>query len=375
VVGGIQISDAAVTGNDTVSFTTPKLMSSETSVVVINTDGGVSNLIDASYEKPAPGVPTGVLIEAVDGDTIRLEWDKVEGTIYYELHVSISYDGKKLITYQYFASVIPEELNSKRVVYFVDGLACSTWYSFKIRAVNNYTQSKFTSATKYVKTGDIIRNTHYQGTEEFLETIQEDKVVFKGSEVVYTAGEKSLSGSGVTADFDKQYYGSATRKSAELNFLLIKKYPGSKLLIKDKDVELEMTANNLAVDEAIMVSSTLHADTQLKISINRNLAAKGDDIRISLPKGYKLLTNPFGIEVTMQVERDIRSLRGIKGEATMTLKYDEAKEKLFPGGVYIAYYDSNERKLTIIETQKLKGALRAKVSKSGEYMIIGKMVK
>jgi hypothetical protein len=63
--------------------------------------------------------------------------------------------------------------------------------------------SKFTSPTKYVKTGDTIKNTHYQGTEEFLKAIQEDKVVFKGSEVLYTAGEKSLgSNSGVKADFD-----------------------------------------------------------------------------------------------------------------------------------------------------------------------------
>ncbi len=375
VVGGIQVTGVTVTGNDTISFTTPKLTSSDTSIIVINTDGGVSNVIGASYEKPKPDVPTGVKIEAVDGDTIRLEWDKVDKTIYYELYVSISYDGKKLINYRYFASVIPEEISDTRVVYFVDGLATSTWYSFKIKAVNNYISSNFTPATKYVKTGDVIRNTHYQGTDEFQQTMNEDKVVFKGGEVLYTAGEKSLSSSsGVTADFDKQYYGSASRKSAELNFLLIKKYPGSKLVIKDKDIEINMTANNLAVDEAIMVSSTLHGDTKLRVGINRNLAAKGDDIRISLPRGYKLLTNPFGVEVTMQVEKDVRSIRGIKGEAAMTLKYDEAKASIFKGGVYIAYYDSYERKLTIMETQKLKGALKAQISKSGEYMIIGKML-
>lgn len=374
VVGGVMAPDAAAQGNDTIVFTTPKLSSSEVSIIVINADGGVSNVIDASYEKPRPDAPTGVSIEAVDGDTIRLEWDKVDRTIYYELYVSISETGKKLLDYRYFASVIPDEISDRRVVYFVDGLATSTWYSFKIKAVNNYTSSQFTPATKYVKTGDIIRNTHYQGTEEFQQSIKEDKIVRKGVEVIYSVGEKSLDSGGVTVDFDKQYYGSASLKSIELNFLQIKKHAGSKLLIKDGDIEISMTANNLAVDEAVMVSSSLHRDTMLKVSLNKNLGAKGDDIRISVPKGYKLLSNPFGIDVSMQVEKDTSSLRGIKGEAAMTLKYDEAKAALFKGGIYIAYYDSYGRKLQIIETQKQKGSLKAQITKAGQYMIIGKML-
>ncbi|HYE81025.1 MAG TPA: IPT/TIG domain-containing protein [Clostridia bacterium] len=379
VVGGIQVQNVTVTPEDTISFTTPKLVTSETSIIVINEDGGVSNVIDADYEKPAPDRPTGVEIEAVDGDTIRLEWDKIEGVIYYELYISESKDGKrgnKLDDYRYFASVIPEELDDDRVVYFIEELIPETWYSVKIRAANYYTFSNFTAATKYVLTDELIRNTNYQGTDEFLEAMKEDKVVFKGPEVIFTTGEKSLGGSdGTTADFDKQYYGSASQKLVEMNFLLIKKYPGSRLTIKDKGLEISMTAGNLAVDEAIMVNSALHKDTQVRVCINRNLAARGDDIIISLPKGYKLLTNPFGMEVEMQVEREATSLRGIKGEASMTIKYDEAKAGLFPGGIYIAYYDSYERKLTIIQTEKLNNALKAKISKSGEYMIIGKMTK
>lgn len=376
IVGGIQISDAQVSGNDTISFTTPKLVTSETSIVVINTDGGVSNLIDADYEKPRPDRPKGLEAEAVDGDTIRLEWDKVEGAIYYELYVSISENGRKIDDYKYLASVIPEELDNGRVVYFVEDLLTETYYSFKIRAANHYTFSKFTEATKYVLTGDEIRNTSYQGTDEFLTAMKEDKVIFRGSEIIYTAGEKSLdSAEGVKADFDKQYYGAATRKSIEMNFLDIKKYQQCKLFLKDKDIEISMMAVNLGVDEAIMVSSTLHKDTRIKLSINRNLASRGDDVRISVPKGYKLLSNPFGIEVTMQVQKDVISVRSLRGEAEMTLKYDEGKAAIFPGGVYIAYYDSYERKLQIIQTEKLKGALRAKISRSGEYMILGKMTK
>jgi hypothetical protein len=157
--------------------------------------------------------------------------------------------------------------------------------------------------------------------------------------------------------------------------MLIKKYPNSKLVIKDKDIEISLTANNLAVDDAIMVNSALHGDTELKLSINRNLGAKGDDIRISIPKGYKLLANPFGIQTSMQVEKDVKNLMSLKGEATMTLKYDAAKASLFAGGIYIAYYDSYTRKLQIIETQRITGALKAQISKSGEYMIIGKLLK
>lgn len=374
VVGGVQASDAALQGSDTITFTTPKLASGDISIIVINSDGGVSNVINASYEKPQPSAPGGVKIEAVDGDTIRLEWDKVEDAIYYELYVAIKYEDKDLITYMYFASVIPEEISDTRVVHYVEELTPSTSYSFKIRAVNNYTVSRFTPATKYVKTDDEIRSTQYQGTNEFQQLMTEDKVVLKGGEVIYTAGEKSMAGSGVTVDYDKQYYGTAILRSLELNFLQIKKYPGSKLLLKDKDIELSMTAGNLAVNEAINVSSSLYEDTELKVSINKNPGARGDDVRISVPKGYKLLTNPIGIDVSMQVQKDTAKIKAIKGEAAMTLKYDDTKAALFKGGIYIACYDSQTRKLTILETQKQKGALKAQITKTGEYIIIGKIL-
>ncbi len=57
VVGGVQASDAVFQGNDTITFTTPKLTSSDTSIIVINADGGVSNVIGASYQKPKPDSP------------------------------------------------------------------------------------------------------------------------------------------------------------------------------------------------------------------------------------------------------------------------------------------------------------------------------
>jgi hypothetical protein len=376
VVGGIQVTGAKVVGSDTITFITPKLASSDTSVIVINADGGVSNVMDASYQKPKPDAPSGIKIEVVDGDTIRLEWNKVDKATYYELYIAIKYDKKDLIRYMYFASVIPQELDKNRVVYYVEELTPSTAYSFKIRAVNNYTISNFGPATKYVETDDEIKSTNYQGTGEFQQTVKDDKVVFKGTEVIYTAGERSIgSSNGVTVDFDKQHYGSSTAKSLELSLNQIKKYPYSKIYIKDGDIELNMTPNNLAVDEAIAVDSALQGDTMLKVSINRSLGAKGDDVRISIPRGYKIITSPFGIDAYMQVGKDIRNIRSLKGQADMTLKYDEAKGTQFAGGVYIAYYDSGTGKLEIIETQRLKGILKAKVYKSGAYAIIGKMLR
>ncbi|HWR61138.1 MAG TPA: IPT/TIG domain-containing protein, partial [Clostridia bacterium] len=375
VVGGVQASDAVFQGNDTITFTTPKLTSSDTSIIVINADGGVSNVIGASYQKPQPDKPQGIEIDVVDGDTIRLEWDKVADAIYYELHVSVKYDDEDRIPYRYFASVTPAETGKNRVIYFVEDLSPSTLYSFKIRAVNNYTMSDFAPATKYVETDDTIRSTGYQGTEEFQNMLKEDKIVVKGEELVYTAGENSMS-SGVIADFDKQqYYGLSTVKSVELNYRQIIRHPEIKVRIKDKDAELNMTAGNLAVSEAVGIEGLLQQDTMIKVSINRNLGARGDDIRINLPKGYKFITNPFGIDMSIQVEKNAAYIKSLKGEAELTISYDGAKGNQFAGGVYILCYDNFTKKLEIIDTQRLSGALKAKISKSGAYAIIGKMTK
>nr|HPL54007.1 IPT/TIG domain-containing protein [Bacillota bacterium] len=91
VIGGTP-AEGKLEEDGSITCTTPRIPMGATSVLVLNSDGGVSNLISGSYEKPVPEIPEGMTLEAVDGDTLKLEWKKLEGIMYYEIYISESDD-------------------------------------------------------------------------------------------------------------------------------------------------------------------------------------------------------------------------------------------------------------------------------------------
>ena len=83
IIGGTIAADAKLQPGGIILCTTPKLDIGQTSIIVINSDGGISNKVEGVYQKPVPDKPKGIKVEAVDGDTLKLEWDKVEDVSYY----------------------------------------------------------------------------------------------------------------------------------------------------------------------------------------------------------------------------------------------------------------------------------------------------
>jgi hypothetical protein len=378
VIGGILVTDAVVQGNDTITFTTPKLDVGRTSIIIVNTDGGVSSEVSGSYQKPVPDTPKGLKAEAVDGDTIKLEWDKVENVNYYEIYSVVSLDGKTETTeYKYLGSIIPAEISETRVRYFLDGLLPSTWYKIRIKSVNLFGGSKFSGSTGFIKTLDSDKVSFYQGDDAYVSgLLQNDTIEVKGSEVIYSIGEKSINSSkGAYANFSQPSYLLSNPKTVKISYGLIKKYPNGLIRINDRDMELSMTANNLAVDQLIMVERSLQRDTEMLVTINNQLGARGDEIRLKLPRGYSVINSPVGIELGMQTATKRTRIESFKGDISMLLRYAESKKSLYPGGIYIAYYDNATKRIRIIDTETVDNVVKSKISQTGEYILIGKMIK
>ncbi|HYF84120.1 MAG TPA: IPT/TIG domain-containing protein [Clostridia bacterium] len=378
IIGGTLATEVTRQADGSILCTTPKLIMGKTSVIVINSDSGISNEIAGQYQKPVPDTPEGLKVEVVDGDTLKLEWDKLEDVSYYEIYVSISENGKKTTgIYQYLGSIVPAEISETRLRYYLDGLMPSTWYSIKLRSVNLFGTSKYSNSTGYYKTLEEKVVTFYQDeTANTGGVEQKDSTVINGLELTYTLGEKSVgSSTGAVVNFEQPSYIIADPKIVKISFELIKKHPSSKIKINDKDMELNLKASNLAVDEVTRVDNSLKDDTDMRVSIDRTLGAEGDEIRIRLPRGYKIMVNPFSINLNMQVQNTTTRIKSFNGDINLLLNYAESKKSLYPGGVYIAYYDRTTGKLQIITTQNLNGKAQSQIIKTGEYVLIGKLVK
>ncbi|HWR59979.1 MAG TPA: IPT/TIG domain-containing protein, partial [Clostridia bacterium] len=379
IVGGTAAGDAVLGEDGRITLTTPKLDMGETTLIVINTDTGVSEEISGTYQKPVPDTPGGIKVEAVDGDTLKLEWTEVEDISYYEIYIAFSNEkiATSKATYRYLGSIIPSEIGNRRLRYYLDGLVPSTWYSIKLRSINLFGASKFSSPTRFVETLDDKLVTFYQDETAYSGGAPlKDSAVMNGQELTYTLGENSVkSSSGAAVNFEQSSYAMANPKIVKVNVELIYKYADSRIMINDKDLEINMRVQNLAVPEVVELEASRRSDADIKVFLNRSLGPEGDDIRIKLPRGYKIMMNPFSINLSLQVQNSNTRIKGFNGDIGLLLKYAESKKSLYPGGVYIAYYDKATGKLQILNTEDMNGKAQSTVTKAGEYVLLGKLIK
>lgn len=378
IVGGVAATNVKIVNSATLTFTTPKLKVGDTSIIVVNKDGGVSNVINGNYQKPYPDSPSGISVEVVDSDTIRLEWDKIEGTNHYEIYASYSSNGTVVNNYIYVGSVSAYEIREGRLMYFVDGLKASSWYSFKIKSVNDYGPSGFSYATSYVKTKDTKQTTFYQVAGDYESGIaQNDRVSIEAGGLVYVAGQKSIGnyGTGLVVYFNQASYINYNPKSVDIGVELLKRYPNNTITINEKDFTLTLYSKDLLVKETTGISSSKLSDSKMTIAVNRELKARGDEIKTKVPKGYKAITSPVGINVTMQVEKTATAIKALSGSAELSYSVTDSTRKLYPGGVYIAYYNNTTKALEILQADTSSKAVTSQTGKPGEYLLIGKLTK
>lgn len=379
IVGGTVVNGVKIINSTTLTFTTPKLKVGSYNMILVNSDGGVSNEIGISYQKPLPDAPAVIFVEVVDSDTIKLEWEKLPETNHYEIYAAYSYNGTALGKYVYAGSIKPYEVSEGRLRYFVDGLKASSWYSFKLKAVNSYGPSSLSYATTYVKTKSTKLTASYYKTEgDYVSGIaQADKVDMVGSSLTYTAGEKSISSyiSGLTVYLNQASYNIYNPKNVDIAIALLKKYPSNPITIHEKDFTLKMYSSTLLVADTRTISAVKLPDSKMTVAINKDLRAKGDEIKVKVPVGYKAITAPVAINVTMQVEKTKTGIKALSGSAE--IKYNVANEVIrkYPGGIYVAYYNNSTKKLEILSSTISNNIVTAKTSKPGEYVLIGKYIK
>lgn len=378
IVGGTEATNVKIEGNNILTCNTPKLKIGKTSIVVINKDGGISNVLEGDYQKPLPDSPIGVTVEVVDSDTIKLEWNKVDGTNYYEIFAAYSATGPNYSNYIYLGSVEAYEVSPGRLRYYIDGLKPNSWYSFKLKSVNDYGPSTLSPASASVKTKDKKMVTFYIEVGDYESGIpQADKVNVLGSSMIYSVGEKSIGnyGTGLVVYFNQTNYVGYDPKSVEISVQMLKKYPNNNITINEKDFTIKMLSNNLLVNEAKAISAAKLPDSKMSVVINKQLKAKGDEIRLKIPRGYKAVTNPVGINVTMQVEQGKRSIKTLSGNATIVYNINDLVRNKYRGGIYVAYYNNTTKKLELLKADATRQTLTIKTARPGEYMLVGKLTK
>ena len=345
-------------------------------IILINADGGVSEPFSVSYIKPLPNEPGKPKVAAVDGDTIKVEWTKLDSVLYYELYITKG-KGEKYPVYMYIGSVEPYQFDDTTLRYYVDGLESSTYYKVKLKAVNLFGVSEFSNESNYVQTLAEVKASYYIDETKYAGGIQQADVVNNMADnLSYSIGETSLkSSSGVQLDFTKPQYAKENKKAVDLFFELLNKYTSKKIALNDKDFSLNLTTAALMTDQVVNVPKVKQTDAKVILIINKNLGEKEEEIVLNMPKGYKMVKAPIEIQLSMQVGRDTTKIAAFKNNVDMKMNYNESAQNIFKGGILFGYYDSTNKSVVIIDTRDNNGYAETSLTKTGQYLLVGKISK
>ena len=334
--------------------------------------------VNASSLDSPPYAPSWIYVEAIDSDTIKLEWGAVLDADYYEIYATNNSNAYVNDTYIYVGSVSTQEVSQGRLRYYVDGLNANSGYSFKLKAVNEDGPSSLSYRSNYIMTKDKKIINDYQITEDYIGSIaQNDKTNILGNNLTFIAGENSFGnyGSGLKINLNSTIYMNYNIKNVDMGLGLLRKYPNNTIAIDEKDFSLKMLGKNLLGKETDTVSDEKLHDSKLTMAVMKDLKAKGDEIKLKVPKGYKALTSPVGISLTMQVEDIKTKIKTFNDGADISFNISDASKKLYAGGIIITYYNNDNARLESISGKSVGNTLVARITRPGEYILLGKFSK
>ena len=170
--------------SETLTVKTPAGKLDTGGVLVINPDGGASDIYDGlKYGLPELTVPTGVRAELVYDRYIKVNWNSVTGVKEYEIYVVI--DDKTL-----------ELVGSTKLTSFVySDLEPRTRYKFIVKAVGDYGPSRPSEESNTVRTGSKVGPTDDDG-----QVGDSTKTERSGTTAIITIGRSDFASKALTID-------------------------------------------------------------------------------------------------------------------------------------------------------------------------------
>lgn len=309
VVGGKDASGIEVQDENTIKLTTPSGVEGDVTVIVINPDGGVSDAFDMEYTLPLPGRPDYLDVSLVYDRYVRLEWPKVDDALYYEIYASEEdrYDFKFLTS-------------TTRNIYYVIDLEPDTRYYFKVKAINKFGSSEFTSY-RWITTEDTGEPDVDGGINEA------EKVLVSDDRVTVNIGEDSASeGAYYTYNIDLRdpNYRSPEKKYINIPLKVIREAHRT-FTVDAGEIMLQFSPMALYV-RALWGKTTSQEDNVYgRLIIDISPKSEGDRALKYLPPKHRPVSGLYCIGIAVQDGKKVQEYNEINGSMDIQIKYDYSR--------------------------------------------------
>jgi hypothetical protein len=346
---GTEGTDVKFINSETLTVKTPQGKMGTTGVIVINPDGGASEIYeDITYSLPEIGIPQGVAAELVYNRYIKVNWLEVEGAREYEIYVVVDNTQVELIGSTKLTSFVYEDLEPR------------TTYKFIVKAVGEYNISKPSRESNSVRTGSKVGPPDDDGQLNDKTTM--DKV---GDQANIIIGEDSYSKE-MTIDLTRGTLAGSKEVVISMSAKIASSYRAKSIKVIGKDFVIKFNPNNFNTSKVAENDHRKDAGVRFKISPYTGSS--------DLDAGKTALSTQYVLEANVFVGKDSTPIDYLTSGMEITLDFDAAKADMRRlKNIGLNRYDQTTQSWMLLANRadSYGTSIRVYTDRLGRYLIFG----
>ena len=265
---GIEATKVEYIDGETVKVVTPEGNKDSSGVILINQDGGASNVYAISYSLPEVSPPAKVIADLVYDRYIKISWTPVPDALEYEIYVVI--DGSNI-----------EMIGTSKTTGFVyEDLEPRTSYKFIVKAIGEFNISQASQESNTVRTGNVV------GIPDTDGELNEKTVTIKNGTIAEVIIGRSDFNRELTIDLIRGELAGAKEIVISMPAEVVTSYYAKNITVIGQDYVLVFNPNAFKTEEMIYHSNNKSAGVRFRMYPNNNNPNLEKEIQDFLPDTY-----------------------------------------------------------------------------------------
>ena len=347
---GTDASESTLINGETLKVKTPPGKKGTGGIIVVNPDGGASNIYgDIKYGVPELAAPSGVIAELVYDRYIKINWNAVTDAKEYEILVVVNNNRQELIGTTELTAFVYEDLTP------------NTNYRFVVKAIGEFGSSKASSESNTVRTGSKVGPPDTDG--KLGEKTKQEKLGDRAEVIIGTNEDMKKD---VVIDLTKGDLAGSKDVIISIPASVVANAGASNVIVNGKDFRIKLNPNAFYTD---------------KVKENRNKANAGVRIEImpmmesvSSADGQTSLSPTYVMKAAVFVGKDRTEMEYLRSSIQVTLDVDRVKADMRKLKTFsLSRYDGYESKwITIAAGNGDSMAITGLTDRLGKFVILGR---
>lgn len=337
--------------SETLTVTTPPGKIDTGGVIVINSDGGATEIyIDLTYGLPELSAPTDVVAELVYDRYIKVNWKGVTGAKEYEIFIVVDDNETELIGSTELSSFVYSDLEP------------DTRYKFIVKAVGDFGSSKPSMTSNSVKTGSKV------GPPDDDGSLGEKTGMEKSGDTANVViGTDDYDDKAIVIDLTKGTLAGSKEVVVSMPAAVVTGKNAKDITIVGKDFKIKFNPGVFSISSMRDNKSKEDAGVRFKVSPS----AGGSDLGTG--EGTPLSAQ-YVLEATVFIGKDSTKMENLSSKIEITLDFNSSLAELRRlEKLSLDWYDGYSRKWTAAGYGNSGDtAITVPADKLGRFMVIGR---